>query len=48
MLRLARRLLPRWLHTPGVRAHERVEGLSHAQRERLRRNLQAMLRPETA
>jgi hypothetical protein len=48
LARAASRLLPRSLHTPGLRAHRRVESLTQAQRERLKRNLQAMLRPETA
>lgn len=41
-------VIPRRLHTRGMRVQARVDDLTHAQRERLRSNLRAMLRPETA
>ena len=47
LLRALRRLIPRRLHTRGLRAQARVDELTHAQRERLRRNLRAMLVADT-
>jgi hypothetical protein len=47
-LRLFRRLIPRRLHTPALRARSKVDGLDAQQRRVLAQNLRRMLRPDAA